>query len=176
MKTGSFCFWRTQFGKREEFGNSIGDVSILWQCYNIRCMDTEMIVGFLWKEFELRQQHYWETFDRLGLTIVAINIVPYIKPDIRELLGKLVLVFPISSFALSLFSSWLLGAEYQRLRMVYKKYEELLGEEIPRMPLNSWWQRLFAKPIGLKIAIFFGIGLSSFSLASAFVLWIYLIK
>jgi hypothetical protein len=127
------------------------------------------------RNFELRQQHYWKTFDRLGLVIVAINIVPYVKPDIRVLLGKLVLAFPIASLALSLFSSWLLGAEYQRLRMVYKQYERILGPEIPRMPRDRWWEKLCANPIGLRIALFFGAGLSSFSLASAFFLWKFLI-
>jgi hypothetical protein len=138
-------------------------------------MDEKDVLSFLWKEYEVRQRHYWSVFERFSLAIVAINIAPYVNSDLR-CLGKIILLFPCAAFLLTLLSSWLLGAEYQRLRMVYKAYEEKLPAKIPRMPLGTWLERLVAKPIGSKIAGFFGIGLSAFSLLSVYVLWKHVIR
>ena len=140
-------------------------------------MERKDILSFLWDEYQLRQQHYWSTFNRFGLAIVTINIVPYVKPDILAPLGSLALVFPFTSLVLSIVSTWLLGAEYQRLRMVRQKYDELLGEDgkIPRMPLKTWRDRRVATPIGSLIAIMFGLGFTAFSLLNAVVLWLYFI-
>ena len=140
-------------------------------------MDNKDILSFLWDEFQLRQRHYWRSFNRFGLAIVAINVVPYVKPDILAPLGSFVLIFPFTSLVLSIVSTWLLAAEYQRLRMVYQKYDELLSEEckIPRMPLTTWWERRVAEHIGSSISILFGVGFSAFSLVSAVALWLWLV-
>ena len=115
-------------------------------------MDKKDTLTFLWNEFDLRQQHYWRIF------------------------GKLVLAFPLSAFVLSLFSSWLLGAESQRLRMVKQKYDELSDQGVPRMPRDTWWERRLAMRLGSSIAMLFGVGLTAFSVLNAFVLWAYPIK
>ena len=120
------------------------------------------------------------TFYRLGSTYnakaeVPVNVVPYVKPDILTPLGGFVLVFPFTALVLSIVGTWLLGAEYQRLRMVYQKYYKLLREEceIPRMPLGTWWERRVAQRIGSAVSIMFGVGFSAFSFASGVVLLLY---
>jgi hypothetical protein len=63
-----------------------------------------------------------------------------VKPDVVKPLGKLVLVFPVVGILLSLACCWFLGAEYQRLRMVRQKYDELLTERY-RYPFQNKQRR-----------------------------------
>jgi hypothetical protein len=94
-------------------------------------------------------------------------VVPYVKHDTVPALGRLVLVFQVAAFVIALACTWLLGAEYQRLLMVRKKYEELgSAYEIPRLPLETFWQRLVAKPIGTASSIMFGVGFTLLSITS----------
>ncbi len=132
----------------------------------------EQVLQALWDEYELRQTHYWSSFNRFALAILTVSVIPYVKPDLASMLGKLVAVFPVVSLLISLASSWLLGAEYQRLRMVRQKYDELLGSkyQIPRMPRDTVWERLVALRIGTATSVMFGIGFVLLSLINLIVL------
>ena len=128
-----------------------------------------------WEEFTLRQQHYWSSFHRFALAIITINVVPYVKPELSTQLGTLVIVFPFTAFLLSLATTWLLHAEYQRLQMVRQCYDALLRgvAPIPPMPRERWWQRLAAFPIGLVTSLLFGVGFTFFSVLNGIVLIFY---
>lgn len=126
----------------------------------------------LWDEYKLRQTHYWGSFNRYALTIITISVIPYIKPDLVEPLGMMVLVFPAVGLMLSLACCWLLGAEYQRLRMVRERYDELLTDQFqpPRMPIEGLWNRLVAQRIGNVTSLMFGLGLSLFEVVNSLLL------
>ncbi|MEA3224395.1 MAG: hypothetical protein U9Q07_00475, partial [Planctomycetota bacterium] len=99
-------------------------------------------------------------------------IIPYVKPDIVDILGGLVVVFPFSTFLIALLATWLLGAEYQRMSMIRMKYDELLGPtyEIPRMPNETRRQKIVAFRIGSILSLLFGIGFTLLSLVNLAVL------
>jgi hypothetical protein len=128
-------------------------------------MDTTEILNFLWAEIKIRQDHYWSSFNKFGLMIITVMVIPFIRPEIADMLGRWIVVFPIISLFLAIICTWYLAAEYQRLRMVRKKYEEMLFThcEIPRMPRSSIWQRLIAARIGTRTSVIWGV---SFFLAS----------
>ena len=127
----------------------------------------------LWEEYKLRQTHYWSSFNRYALAVITISVIPYVKLDIVQPLGKMVLVFPVIGVLLSLACCWVLGAEYQRLRMVRQKYDELLTKryEPPRMPQDGKWDRLVAHRIGKVTSLTFGFGLSVFEVVNALLLF-----
>jgi hypothetical protein len=141
-------------------------------------MNDEDVIKLLWQEYELRQKNYWNYFNRFTLAIVTISIIPYVKPDVKDTLGKLIVVFPFATFLIALLAMWLLGAEYQRMSMIRKKYDELLGPkyQIPRMPEKTCWQKIVKYPIGSILSLLFGIGFTLLSLANFIVLKFYLLK
>jgi hypothetical protein len=126
----------------------------------------------LWEEYKLRQTHYWSSFNRYALSVITISVIPYVKPDVVKPLDELVLVFPVVGILLSLACCWLLGAEYQRLRMVRQKYDELLTKRFQptRMPQDGLWDRLVAHRIGKFTSLVFGLGLSIFEVVNALLL------
>ena len=138
-------------------------------------MDEKDILSRLWEEVRLRQDHYWSSFNRFALAIITINVVPYVKPELGGQLGGLVVAFPATSVLISLVCTWLLGAEYQRLRMVRNAYDERFSKicEIPRMPLDTPWHRLVARRIGSATSVLFGIGFTALSLANVVALLLF---
>ena len=129
-------------------------------------MEKREILSFLWEEIKLRQEQYWSSFNKFGLVIITISFAPYLWPDIANQYGDSVLIFPVASLILTFVCTWYLGAEYRRLRMVRKAYENLLFEEctVPRMPLNSLWDKLVALRIGLATSVIWGICFTAVSL------------
>ncbi len=131
-------------------------------------MEEKDILACLWQEVKLRQEHYWSSFNRFALAIITINIVPYLKPELGDQLGRLIAVLPATSVLISLVCTWLLGSEYQRLRMVRNAYDDRVNRicSIPRMPLDTWLERLVARRIGSWTSVLFGIGFTALSLAN----------
>ena len=119
------------------------------------------IIDCLWRDYELRQKHYWTSFNRYGVAIIFILIAPYIKPENIKLLGMWVVIFPVVGLLLSLLSTWLLGAEYQRLRAVKEKYDSIFykGTCEIRYPNDTVFHKLFAKRIGDVTVLIFGAAL-----------------
>ena len=135
-------------------------------------MKDDEAIKLLWEEYKLRQTHYWSSFNRFALSILTISVIPYIKPDIVKPLGKVIVVFPIVAFILSIGCTWLLSAEYQRLRMVREKYDELLTPEFQPspMPRETFWEKIVEKRIGITTSLMFGLGFTFLSLINTIVL------
>lgn len=121
-------------------------------------MDRNDTLNHLWEEIKFRQEHYWSSFNKFGLVNITVMVIPFIRPEIVELLGKAVIIFPSISLILSCICMWYLAAEYQRLRMVRRKYEEILSEDcmIPRMPRETRWERMIAARIGSRTSTIWG--------------------
>ncbi len=135
-------------------------------------MDQEQAANLLFDEYKTLREHFWSSLNRYGLAILTVSAIPYVQPSIAKPLGKLIAFFPVAAFLLSLASTWLLGAEYQRLRMVRERYLELLTSqyEPPKMPRDTWWQRLVAHRIGTTTSVIFGLGFTILSIINLVVL------
>ena len=48
-----------------------------------------------WDNYKMRQAHYWQSLNRFTLAIITLWAVPYVKPDLFNSLGKLILFFPM---------------------------------------------------------------------------------
>jgi len=126
----------------------------------------------LWDELTFRQSHYWSSFNRFSLAIIVINISPYIRPEIAEPLEEMIYVFPFIALIISIVCTWYLGAEYQRLNMVRKAYNKVIGyaEIVPRMPTDGLWNKFVAKKMGAMTTFTFGVGFSGISILNYVVL------
>lgn len=126
---------------------------------------------FLWDEYKMRQTHYWSSFNRYGVAVIAILVVPYVKPDVGESLGPLVAIFPVVALLLSVAATWLLGAEYQRLRSAKERFEEHFPEAYrPEHPRRGFWTWVFGLRIGAATVLMFGLGLMALSIAGLLLL------
>lgn len=132
------------------------------------------VLKLLWNEYKLRYANYWGLFNRFSLAVLTVTVIPYIKPDIVEPLGKLIIIFPVISFVLTLVCTWLLGAEYQRMNMVRLRYDDLLTKRYKpvKLPTQTFIQKLLAKRIGTKMVLIFLIGFSLISIVN-FLLLVY---
>jgi hypothetical protein len=93
-------------------------------------------------------------------------------PAISNEFKNSILIFPIAALILTLVCTWYLGAEYQRLRMVRKAYEDILFTEcsIPRMPRHSLWDKFVAIRIGSATSIIWGFCFTAVSVFNLIVL------
>lgn len=120
-------------------------------------------------EYMMRQSHWWSLLNRFALLIVSVNMAPYIYPPIMIHTGKSVLVFPALAFGLSLFATWLLAAEYERLRIIKVEYDALmnLSRESPTATLA---QRIVKMRIGMVVSGVYGLGFTGVSLINGAIL------
>ena len=125
----------------------------------------------LWDEWKYRHDRFWRSLFRFASAVIIVSIVPYVKPELIEKLGNVIVVFPVLAILISLGACWLLAAEYQRLRMVGKRYDDLRGNYVPpRMPSKKWWQKVLKWSIGWVVALSFGIAFVALSIVNIFVL------
>jgi len=136
-------------------------------------MEEKDAVGLLWNEWAYRHDLFWKSLFRWGAAVIALWIVPFVKPEIVSKLGHGILIFPSLALLLSLAAAWHLGAEYSRLKVVNEKYRSLLGNYRPGdLSKDKWWMNLFGLSIGTTAVLLFGLLLSVFSICIA--LWLYL--
>jgi hypothetical protein len=115
-------------------------------------------IKILWEDYKMRQAHYWNSLSRFTLAVITLWVLPYVRPDIVKALGLFVLIFPAIAFLLSVASTWLLGAEYQRLRAVKQRLDSLAnGMFTLDYPTERWCHRCFSTSIGFVTTWLFGI-------------------
>ena len=125
----------------------------------------------VWEEYKFRQAHYWSSFNRFSLAIIAIQIFPYLRPEVVKPLGTMVVVFPSLALLLTIFCTWLLGAEYERLRVVKASYDKLMKSYVKREYIpEGLWQWVFTRRVGTTTTLAFIIGMTLLSIVSAVLL------
>jgi len=86
---------------------------------------------FLWDEYRYRHEHCWNLVFKITAAVVAILIIPYIKPDITRSLGMLILALPSTAIGLVLFSYFRLDRELDVLAKVKKAHRSRQGRTHP---------------------------------------------
>lgn len=103
----------------------------------------------LFDEWKLRQEHFWSSLFRWGGTIVALTIVPYIKPELATSLKGAVLLFPSLAVAMACFGAWHLAAEYARQRVVGSMLDRARKNYTPEWTFGGvWWHRPLQMNLG----------------------------
>ena len=135
-------------------------------------MDEKQAIDLLWEEWKYRHSLFWQSLFRWAGAVVALWVIPFVKPEVFRPWPRIALLFPMVAFVLSLFSAWILGAEQRRFTAVAQKYNELRKDFVPpRIPANTTWDSLFAAPLGAKVAVVYGISFGLISGGVFVLLW-----
>jgi hypothetical protein len=86
--------------------------------------DLEML-KFHWQNYQMRQSHFWRSFNNLILALGTLWSIPFIKPQLFNELYVFTLFFPLVALFLSFVGRRLLKSEYQRLKAVYEIVDRL---------------------------------------------------
>lgn len=133
----------------------------------------EKIFELLWEQYKLLQQHYWKSLAQYSVAIITLWAIPYSYPKIVSMIGTFVFFFPSIACFLSIVSTWHLGAEYQRLRVVKEQFNDLQKREyniVFSFPSKYWWERLFGRRIGTTITFIFLCGFLGVSIIDFFMI------
>ena len=118
-----------------------------------------------WEEYKYRHEHYWKSFFKFSFAALFLNILPFAYPEKMVALKRFLIVFPLVSLGLSIFSTWLLAAEYERMRVIYKKFDEIKTKEFKYIRFNlSGCKRILKLRIGTVVTILFLLGFSLMSI------------
>jgi hypothetical protein len=117
-----------------------------------------------WEEFSYRHAHYWNTFFRFAFAVLFMLAFPFVHPEELQRFNRYTALFPMIAILLSLAASWLLAAEYARIRATYQKYSELRSAKYnPPEISERGAHKLLRMRIGTVVTLFFLIGLLSLS-------------
>ena len=121
-------------------------------------MDPDRIemIKLYWEEFKYRHERYWKSFFRFSFAILFLLALPYVYSDKLDELGRLSILVPVLSAILSLFSAWLLAAEYERIRLTKEKFQELKEGKFGAKELEkSGIRKILSWRIGIVVTVLF---------------------
>jgi hypothetical protein len=92
--------------------------------------DSLELAKHLWEVWHYRHGFLWGALVRWGLAVLFVSVIPHLQPQFL-LLGKWILVFPITSFLLTVVSFIHLLGEHQRLIEATRRYISIAGTLVP---------------------------------------------
>jgi len=81
----------------------------------------------LWDEYKYRHELCWRLIFQITTAVVAILIIPYIRPNITDLVGLWILVLPLLAVILVVFSISRLKRELGILDKIRRAHRERQG-------------------------------------------------
>jgi hypothetical protein len=130
----------------------------------------DKLVDITWQNYMYRHELFWKSLYRWGSAVIAISVVPYLRPEILNSLGRAIYIFPVLAWILALVAAWHLGAEYWRLKSVGRKLEGLIGEGFFAYPTQNFYDRFFGFSIGWIAVGLFGLGFTVLTILNCVVL------
>jgi hypothetical protein len=127
------------------------------------------LVRLVAEEYNLRQAHYWRTVNRFAMAIITLNIAPHFRVGDIPVLARAGIFVVVIALFLCIAASWLLNAEYMRLKYVRATYENLLPPGTFRRDMRSGiWPRLIWLPIGHVTTFCFLAGFTTLTIGNLF--------
>ena len=83
---------------------------------------------FLWDEYRYRHELCWKLIFQITTAVVAILIIPYIKPDITKSVGIWMVALPFLAIILVVFSMSRLKRELEVLDKIRTAHRERQGK------------------------------------------------
>ncbi|MEZ5308045.1 MAG: hypothetical protein R2684_12940 [Pyrinomonadaceae bacterium] len=108
------------------------------------------LIKLLWEEFKYRHELFWRLFFSFSLAILFLLALPYAYAENVKVFKKLLIFLPVAACTVTVFSYWVLCAEYQRLVATRKQFNDVLPEQFKEYPLNDQvkFSKLLNKPVG----------------------------
>lgn len=67
--------------------------------------------ALLWDEYKYRHDHIWQKLFQITIAVVLLGSVPYLKPEVTQVLHKWILIAPLLGCILVLISLMLMHFE-----------------------------------------------------------------
>jgi hypothetical protein len=100
-------------------------------------------------EWKYRHNHCWSSLRQYIIAAVAVSIVPYVKSDLIQTLGRTVLLFPFVGWVIVVGAILLFEAEYARCHDAEAQYHWLLGPSLPGQNSTLRFKRVAFRSISL---------------------------
>ncbi|MFH7565393.1 MULTISPECIES: hypothetical protein [Oceanimonas] len=84
----------------------------------------------LWDEYKYRHDHIWQKLFQITIAVVLLGSVPYLKPEITQVLKGWILIAPLLGTVLSLISLVLMHFEltlFGKIVRAHRAHQEKLG-------------------------------------------------
>ena len=106
------------------------------------------------EEFKYRHELFWQLFFRFALAILFLLALPFAYPTTVAQFKAFVIFLPIAADIVTVFSFWLLMAEYRRLATVRQQFNDLRPDGHKQYPLSTKtsFDRLLGRPVGQVVA------------------------
>ncbi|OYD24620.1 hypothetical protein [Oceanimonas baumannii] len=84
----------------------------------------------LWDEYKYRHDHIWQKLFQITIAVVLLGAVPYLKPEITQVLKGWILIAPLLGTVLSLISLVLMHFEltlFGKIARAHRSHQEEQG-------------------------------------------------
>lgn len=84
----------------------------------------------LWDEYKYRHDHIWKKLFQITIAIVLLGSVPYLKPEVTQVLQNWILIAPLLGCILVLISLMLMHFEltlFSKIATAHRTHQEDLG-------------------------------------------------
>ena len=84
----------------------------------------------LWDEYKYRHDHIWQKLFQITIAVVLLGAVPYLKPEITQVLKGWILIAPLLGTVLTLISLVLMHFEltlFAKIAVSHRAHQESLG-------------------------------------------------
>ncbi|MFD1006962.1 MULTISPECIES: hypothetical protein [Oceanisphaera] len=84
----------------------------------------------LWDEYKYRHDHIWQKLFQITIAVVLLGAVPYLKPEITQVLQSWILIAPLLGSMLALITLVLMHFEltlFTKIANAHRAHQEELG-------------------------------------------------
>lgn len=84
----------------------------------------------LWDEYKYRHDHIWQKLFQITIAVVVLGAVPYLKPEISQVLGSWILIAPSLGCMLTLITLVLMHFEltlFAKIATAHRVHQEQQG-------------------------------------------------
>lgn len=84
----------------------------------------------LWDEYKYRHDHIWQKLFQITIAVVVLGAVPYLKPEISQVLGSWILIAPLLGSMLTLITLVLMHFEltlFAKIAAAHRQHQEQQG-------------------------------------------------
>ncbi|NHI01209.1 MULTISPECIES: hypothetical protein [Oceanimonas] len=108
----------------------------------------------LWDEYKYRHDHIWQKLFRITVAVVLLGAVPYLKPEITQVLKGWILIAPLLGTVLSLISLALMHFEltlFAKIAQAHRAHQEELG--LVRHSRHNYFRYLVMTYVGFLLLV-----------------------
>ncbi|GAB2715113.1 hypothetical protein [Halomonas garicola] len=112
--------------------------------------------ALLWDEYKYRHDHIWQKLFQITIAVVLLGAVPYLKPDITQVLQSWILIAPLLGSMLALITLVLMHVEltlFAKIAAAHRAHQEDAG--IVKHSRNNYFRYLVLTYVSFLLLVSF---------------------